>query len=401
MFHLNQKVSILVCPKLITLDYHTMKKTLILFVVALVFSSVASAQIKEDFVSLSSNQWGKEYPKANSDGYVRNQVYAPQAYRVEFQINGKVFPMSRDTEGYWTGTSTEPFDEGNHYYAIIIDGVEVPDPNSRFLYGSGAERTQIELPAHDQDKYALRDVPHGQIRELYIKSSVTGEHRHIFVYTPPMYDKDLKKRYPVLYLQHGYTENETGWSRQGRCGFIMDNLIADGKCLPFIIVMENGETSHPFTMEDRKSGSMNQQAFQKFPDILIKDVIPYIESNFRTYTDSKHRALAGLSMGGMQTRQISLAHPELFSQIGLFSGGTISEKDLQENPEFLKHNRLTFISYGSREVENPRWVAPKEVVEKVKELGLNAHYYESPLTAHEWQTWRRSLYEFAQLLFRK
>ena len=383
------------------LNTYSMKKAIILITAVLAICSMASAQVKEDFVSLSSNQWGKEYPKANSEGYVRNQVFAPEAIKVEFQINGKVFPMTKDSEGYWTGTSTEPFDEGNHYYAIIVDGVEVPDPNSTFLYGSGAERTQIELPAHDQDKYALRDVPHGQIRELYIRSSVTGQHRHIFVYTPPMYDKDRRTRYPVLYLQHGYTENETGWSNQGRCGFIMDNLIADGKCVPFIIVMENGEISHPFTMDDRKNGSMNRQAFEVFPDILIKDVIPYIDSNFRTYADSRHRALAGLSMGGMQTRRISLAHPELFSQIGLFSGGTISEKDLQENPEFLKHNRLTFISYGSREVERPRGAHPKETVEKVKELGLNAHYYESPLTAHEWQTWRRSLYEFAQLVFRK
>lgn len=377
-----------------------MRKTIILVVAALVLNIIASAQVKEDFVSLSSNQWGKEYPKANSQGYVRNQVYAPEAGNVQFQINGKVFDMSRDSEGYWTGTSTEPFDEGNHYYAILIDGVEVPDPNSTFIYGSGAERTQIEMPAHDQEKYAVRDVPHGQIREIYFKSSVTGEHRHIFVYTPPMYDRNVRKRYPVLYLQHGYTENETGWSNQGRCGFIMDNLIADGKCVPFIIVMENGETSHPFTMEERKDGTMTREAFQIFPDILIKDVIPYIEANFRTYKDSRNRALAGLSMGGMQTRMISLSHPETFSQIGLFSGGTISEKDLQDNPEFLKHNKLTFVSYGSREVENPRRTAPKEEVEKVKAMGLNAHYYESPLTAHEWQTWRRSLYEFAQLLFR-
>lgn len=377
-----------------------MRKTIILVVAALVLNIIASAQVKEDFVSLSSNQWGKEYPKANSQGYVRNQVYAPEAGNVQFQINGKVFDMSRDSEGYWTGTSTEPFDEGNHYYAILIDGVEVPDPNSTFIYGSGAERTQIEMPAHDQEKYAVRDVPHGQIREIYFKSSVTGEHRHIFVYTPPMYDRNVRKRYPVLYLQHGYTENETGWSNQGRCGFIMDNLIADGKCVPFIIVMENGETSHPFTMEERKDGTMTREAFQIFPDILIKDVIPYIEANFRTYKDSRNRALAGLSMGGMQTRMISLSHPEIFSQIGLFSGGTISEKDLQDNPEFLKHNKLTFVSYGSREVENPRRTAPKEEVEKVKAMGLNAYYYESPLTAHEWQTWRRSLYEFAQLLFR-
>ena len=360
----------------------------------------AQAQIKEDFVSLSSNQDGQEYPKANSQGYVRARILAPKANEVQLQINGILFPMTRDEEGYWTGTSTQPFDEGNHYYALVIDGAEVPDPASKFLFGSGAERTQIELPAHDQDKYALRDVPHGQVRELYIHSNVTGGQRHIFVYTPPQYDDDPAVRYPVLYLQHGYTENETGWSRQGRCGWILDNLLADGKCLPFIVVMENGEVTQRFSPASRTDGSMNEAAFVRFPAILMQDVIPYIDTHFRTLADAGHRALAGLSMGGMQTRIIGLAHSDVFSQIGLFSGGVISEKDLQDNPDFLKNNRLTFVSYGSREVETPRGQHPKEVVAAVRAKGLNAYYYESPLTAHEWQTWRRSLYEFAQILFR-
>ena len=377
-----------------------MRKTLLLSLCAFLVATAATAQIKEDFVSLSTNQYGKEYPMANSQGFVRNKVFAPDANNVQLQINGKLFPMTKDAEGWWTGTSTEAFDEGNHYYAIVIDGCEVPDPNSVFLYGSGAERTQIELPAQDQYKYALRDVPHGQIRELYIHSNTTGGLRHIFVYTPPQYDDDLTARYPVLYLQHGYTENETGWSRQGHCGWIMDNLLSEGKTLPFIIVMENGETSHPFSMDQRKDGSMNEMAFTRFPNILINDVIPYIDSHFRTIADGEHRALAGLSMGGMQTRMISLAHSDIFRSIGLFSGGVISEKDLQDNPDFLKNNKLTFISYGSREVEKPRGQHPKETVEAVKKMGLNSYYYESPLTAHEWQTWRRSLYEFAPLLFR-
>ena len=154
-----------------------MKKTLFLFSTMLFFTGIASAQIKEDFVSLSSNQYGKEYPMANSQGYVRDRVVAPDATDIQLQINGKMFPMTKQEDGSWIGTSTEAFDEGNHYYAIVINGVEVPDPNSRFLYGSGAERTQIELPAHDQDKYALRDVPHGQVREIYFMSKVTGEHR--------------------------------------------------------------------------------------------------------------------------------------------------------------------------------------------------------------------------------
>ena len=357
----------------------------------------AAAQVVEDFKSLSSNQYGEQYPMVNSQRIVRGRILAPAAHEVFLQINGINYPMTKEAEGYWTGDS-DPLDEGNHYYGLVIDGATVPDPASLFLYGSGAERTQLEIPAQDEYKYALRDVPHGQIREIYFHSDVTGGLRHIFVYTPPQYDDDLTVRYPVLYLQHGYTENETGWSRQGRCGLIMDNLLADGKCVPFIIVMENGEISHQAT--GTGFGSLMTAANDLFPKILTQDVIPYIDSHFRTVPDIAHRALAGLSMGGMQTRHISLNYPGYFSQIGIFSGGVISIQDLNGNPEFKKDNKLTFISYGSREVENPRGQAPKETVSALKEAGINAVYYESPLTAHEWQTWRRSLYEFAPLLFR-
>ena len=385
----------------VSTDNHIeMKRVILTIACALLAALAARAQVLEDFVSLSSNQDGQEYPMANSQGYVRARIFAPKANEVQLQINGIIFPMTKDEEGYWTGTSTQPFDEGNHYYALVIDGAEVPDPASKFLFGSGAERTQIELPAHDQDIYALKDVPHGQVRELYIHSDVTGGQRHIFVYTPPQYDDDLTVRYPVLYLQHGYTENETGWSRQGRCGWILDNLLAEGKCLPFIVVMENGETTRPFTAADRSGGAMNDAAFVRFPRILIEDVIPFIDKHFRTQADAAHRALAGLSMGGMQTRMIALEHPGVFSQIGLFSGGVISEKDLEDHPSFVKDNKLTFISYGSREVERPRGQHPRETVQAVRTAGLNAVYYESPLTAHEWQTWRRSLYEFAQILWK-
>lgn len=362
-----------------------------------------NAQVKEDFKSLSSNQHGHEYPMANSQGYVRNRVFAPDAQKVEFQINGIKFGMTKDSEGYWTGDSTEPFDEGNHYYGILIDGVEVPDPNSTFIFGSGAERTQIELPAHDDWKYAIRDVDHGQVRDVYYMSKVTGNTRHMVVYTPPQYEKELNRKFPVLYLQHGYTENETGWSNQGRCNFIMDNLIADGKAVPFIIVMENGEISH-------NDPNVFSVAFTSFPKILEEDVIPYVESHFRVFNGASHRALAGLSMGGMQTRNIALANPKMFSQIGIFSGGMITAKDLEDNPDFAKYNRLTFVTYGSREVTHGEPAKPSAgpfgggdpeiAVKEIKGAGVNAYYYESPDTAHEWQTWRRSLYEFAQKLFR-
>ena len=359
----------------------------------------ASQQVTEDFKSLSSNQYGEQYPMVNSQRIVRGRILAPAAHEVFLQINGINYPMTKDADGYWMGQS-DPLDEGNHYYGLVIDGANVPDPASLFLYGSGAERTQLEIPAQDEYKYALRDVPHGQIREIYFHSNTTGAQRHIFVYTPPQYDDDVNVRYPVLYLQHGYTENETGWSRQGRCGFIMDNLLADGKCLPFIIVMENGEISHPAQGPQANFGSLMSAANELFPKILTQDVIPYIDSHFRTIPDKAHRALAGLSMGGMQTRHISLNYPGYFSQIGIFSGGTISVQDINSNPEFKKENTLTFISYGSREVENPRGQSPKETVQAIREQGINAYYYESPQTAHEWQTWRRSLYEFAPLLFR-
>lgn len=359
----------------------------------------ASQQVTEDFRSLSSNQYGEQYPMVNSQRIVRGRILAPAAHEVFLQINGINYPMTKDADGYWMGQS-DPLDEGNHYYGLVIDGANVPDPASLFLYGSGAERTQLEIPAQDEYKYALRDVPHGQIREIYFHSNTTGTQRHIFVYTPPQYDDDVNVRYPVLYLQHGYTENETGWSRQGRCGFIMDNLLADGKCLPFIIVMENGEISHPAQGPQANFGSLMSAANELFPKILTQDVIPYIDSHFRTIPDKAHRALAGLSMGGMQTRHISLNYPGYFSQIGIFSGGTISVQDINSNPEFKKENTLTFISYGSREVENPRGQSPKETVQAIREQGINAYYYESPQTAHEWQTWRRSLYEFAPLLFR-
>lgn len=386
-----------------------MKKTVLSFMaaagtLAMLASCTPSTEFKaaegvvEDFVSMSTNQTGQEYPKVNSQGIVRNRVYAPEAKSVQLQINGLLFPLQKVGDGYWMGDS-EPFDEGNHYYAIVIDGAEVPDPNSLFLYGSGKERTQIEIPAHDQDKYALKNVPHGQVRETYYYSEVQGAVRHLFIYTPAEYETNLDARYPVLYLHHGGGENETGWSRQGHCNFIMDNLLAEGKTLPFIIVMGYGEHGRP--AEGSLNGYMDSPGFKMYPEILVKDVIPFIDKNFRTIADADHRAIAGLSMGGMQTRVIGLNHPELFSQIGIFSGGVISPKDLEDYPAFKESNKLTFVGYGSREVENPRGgVNPEEVTAQIKEMGMNTHYYVSPLTAHEWQTWRRCLWEFAPLLFR-
>jgi enterochelin esterase family protein len=233
--------------------------------------------------------------------------------------------------------------------------------------------------------------------------------RRCFVYTPAGYEKDISNQYPVLYLQHGGGEDETGWSAQGRVNLIMDNLIAEGKVKPFIIVMDNGtwrrpEGNRPPQAGERPAGPWPPEGWADvFMKTMVEEIIPMIDANYRTLADQQHRAMAGLSMGGMQTRIITLAHPELFSHMGMFSGGSISTEDIANAPGFKEKIKLVFISYGSRELENPRMGFggdPKVNTEKLKEAGMNTHFYVSPLTAHEWQSWRRGFYQFAMLLFK-
>ena len=349
---------------------------------------VAMAQTSDDWKPSPSNTAGREFPQVNSEGRVRARISAAQAQNVQLNISGVKFPMTKDANGVWTGDST-PQDPGNHYYGLVVDGAEVPDPGGSFIYGSGAWRSEVEIPATDQDFYALKNVPHGQVREVLYQGKTSDTHRRSFVYTPPDYDKDPGRRFPVLYLLHGYNENETGWSHQGRAGLIMDNLIAAGKARPFIIVMENGGIGKPVRRGD---GTFDFSGFER---ALLADVIPFIDANFRTLADQPHRALAGLSMGGMQTRAIAPAHLDTFSHIGVFSGGSIATKDIADMAAFKKQVKVVFVSYGSRE----NGAAGKADVAALKEAGVNSFYYESPDTAHEWQTWRRSLHEFALLLF--
>ena len=364
----------------------------------LLSASLLSAQVREDFRPSSSNQPGKEYPMVNSEGRVRVRVEAPEASRVLLDIGGVKYELVNDGNGVWTGESA-PQDEGFHYYQLNIDGASVPDPGSLYFYGAGRWGSGIEIPAADEDFYALKNVPQGQMREMYYYSEVNDAMRHCFVYTPAEYDRNPDKRYPVLYLQHGGGENEYGWPEQGKTAHIMDNLIAAGKAVPVIIVMDNGSWSRPAGSRGEGHGLPSNWA-DNFMNTLIKDIIPMIDSNFRTIADREHRAMAGLSMGGMQTRAITLAHPELFSSLGIFSGGTITLDEAEKSEGFIEGNDLVFVSYGSREVENRRQGDPADDVAELKAAGLNAHYYVSPQTAHEWQSWRRSLYQFAQLLWK-
>ena len=392
----------------------------------LAFASILSgrlclAQTNEpvnDWRPAPSNQQGKQYPQVNSERRVRFRIVAPKAQTVGVSFRDSS-PFAKGEDGAWTGY-TRPLDEGFHYYTINIDGAEVPDPNSQFFYGASRWGSAVEIPAKDSDFYALKNVPHGQLREVHYFSKSGNTNRHAFIYTPPGYDGNTRKRYPVLYLQHGAGEDETGWGRQGYAGLILDNLIAGGKAKPFIIAMEFG--GNPFAGGPRPtnaapaaSGATNGAVagpggrtfnFSGFEKALLGDFIPFVDANFRTIADQPHRAMAGLSMGGMQTRGIALAHLDTFSHIGVFSGGSIAVTNITDMAAFKKKLKLVFISYGSRELGTNRVGGrgfggdPKVNTAALKEAGVKAVFYESPETAHEWQSWRRSLHEIAPLLFK-
>ncbi len=408
-------------------------------------SMMAYGQVAEDFKPASTNQEGHQYPMVNSQRRVRAQISAPEATSVKLDIGGVKYDMVKDAEGVWTGES-EPQDEGFHYYQLNIDGASVPDPGSKYYYGASRWGSGIDVPAADEDFYQVKNVPQGRVEEVYYYSSVTEKMRHCYVYLPAAYRQNPTQKFPVLYLQHGMGENETGWSAQGKTGIIMDNLIAAGKAVPFIIVMDNGlnaQPAHPDTtqaaggfpgfprMGERPQGmrpgggqgmrpaggsGMRPEGprpggprpggprgprrggfggFNAFQDVLLKDIIPMVENNYRVIADADHRAMAGLSMGGMQTHMITLANPKQFAYVGMFSGGTFRTEELQDASDFKKTNKVLFMSCGGKEN-----MGVDQAAEALRGMGINARSYVSPETAHEWQTWRRSLYQFAQLLFK-
>ena len=354
-----------------------------------------TATVREDFRPSACNQPDQTYPMVNSQGYARFRIEAPDAKSVIVSLGlggsgGTV--LQKDKNGVWTGTTDGPMDPGFHYYHLTIDGATVNDPGANNYYGSARWESGIEIPADDQDFYAWKDVPHGQLVQVLFPSKNTpkdnphwaGANPRAFVYLPPSYDG--KKRFPVLYLQHGWGEDETAWSSQGRANLIMDNLIAAGKCDPFIIVMTYGLTN------ECKWGHMNEFDWSVFQRILVDDLVPYIDSHFKTKPQRQWRAMAGLSMGGVETKNTTLAYPETFAYYGLLSGGTYAPDDFKGKTT----PRMVFMSCGSK--ENPDGV--NQAAAKLREAGIQAHSYISDGTAHEFLTWRRSLKEMAPLLFK-
>jgi enterochelin esterase-like enzyme len=371
-------------------------------------AQTAAPAITEDFKPSSLNQPGQQYPQVNSQGYVRFRIAAPEAQNVKVSLGlggrgGTV--LTKGTDGAWTATTEGPLDEGFHYYHLNVDGGTFNDPGTLNFYGSIRWESGIEIPAHDADFYALKNVPHGNVQQILFASPSTGTQRRAFVYTPPGYDKNQREKYPVLYLQHGWGEDETAWSNQGHANLVMDNLIAEGTTRPFIIVMTYGMTND---VRPGSPGGLASFDIKPFQTVLINELIPYVDSHFRTLADARHRAMAGLSMGGFETKLIAPKNLDKFAYIGLFSGGTFSLEDVNAIPGYRDKVKLTFVSFGSRELEGgnrggppggPR-ADPRANAEALKKAGINSVFYVSPNTAHEFLSWRRSLHEFAPLLFR-
>jgi len=371
-------------------------------------AQTAAAPIAEDFQPSSLNQPGQQYPQVNSQGYVRFRVAAPdaQAVKVSLGLGGRGGTvLAKGPDGAWTATTEGPLDEGFHYYHLNIDGGTFNDPGTLNFYGSTRWESGIEIPAKDADFYALKDVPHGHVQQVLFPSPSTKAQRRAFVYTPPGYDKNQRERYPVLYLQHGWGEDETAWANQGHANLIMDNLIAEGKTRPFIIVMTYGMTND---VRPGSPGGLSSFDIRPFQTVLLDELMPYIDSHFRTLADPRHRAMAGLSMGGFETKLIAPKNLDKFAYIGLFSGGTFSLDDVNAIPGYRDKVKLTFVSFGSRELEGGGRAGPpgaprpdvRANAEALKKAGYNSVFYVSPNTAHEFLSWRRSLHEFAPLLFR-
>jgi enterochelin esterase-like enzyme len=379
------------------------------------------AQESGNFQPSTTNVWAAEYPRVDGAGRVQIRVKAPDATKVRLNFwSGPKLDMEKQQDGFWTVT-TAPLVPGFHYYTLIIDGAEVSDPNTHSFFGGGKPASGVEVPEPGSTYYSPQDVPQGQVREVWYSSKITGSWRHALVYLPPNYDAQTKERYPVLYLQHGAGEDETGWVRQGNANFILDNLIAAKSCKPMIVVMaygyahRAGEASVDLFAKGFGSPEMlkaMQDMAAAFEDDVTQSLIPYIDSTFRTLSDRDHRAMAGLSMGGMQTYQITLDHLDLFSYIGGFSGAggmlVLGNRKLDPKTDyngvfadpaaFAKKVHLLWLGVGTNEPERMR-AGLQKLHTSLLEANIQHVYYESPGTDHEWQTWRRDLKDFVLRLF--
>jgi enterochelin esterase-like enzyme len=379
-----------------------MKHVFYFFSLTLFLSHPLAAQ--SDSAPAAGNIGNAEYPRISVDQRVTFRLKAPEAKKV--QVRGgsglvkEALDLVKSDDGVWTGT-TPPAAGGFHYYWFVVDGVIVNDTARPSSFGWGRECSGIDVPEKDpkdEDFYAAKEVPHGDVRVNWYQSKITGKLRRAHVYTPPGYDEQLQQRFPVLYLQHGAGENERGWVEQGRANFILDNLFAAGKAVPMIAVVDTGYAS--------RQGSEGAGPTSAFEEVMLTELIPLIDTRYRTIADADHRAMAGLSMGSGQTLNIAPRHPDRFAWIGAMSGPPRKGFDVKTSFDgvfadaaaFNKRTRLLWLSAGTAEEEIHRNTLAMH--EALTQSEIKCVFYSSPGTDHEWQTWRRSLFEFAQRLFK-
>jgi enterochelin esterase family protein len=389
----------------------------------LLLSTFCYAQNPDGLEPATTNVWGAAYPRVDTAGRAEFRIKAPDATTVKlnFWSNPKM-DMVKQSDGFWTAI-TPPLVPGFHYYTLIIDGVEISDPGSHSFFGGGKDASGIEIPEHGSTYYLPQDVPHGAVREIWYFSKVTGGWRHAQIYLPPSYDTQPGTCYPVLYLQHGGGEDETGWIKQGHANFILDNLIASGSSKPMIVVMAYGYARRAGQPDPDMAGKpfgspemmkAMQEMAKAFEDDMTQTLIPFIDSHFRTQADRDHRAMAGLSMGAMQTFLVTFDHLDLFSYIGGFSGAagqlvlgnrTLDPKTdfngaLADPATFAKRVHLLWLGVGTEEPAMMH-AGIEKMHSFLDEAKIKHVFYESPGTSHEWQTWRRDLRDFAPRLFQE
>lgn len=370
------------------------------------FAQQPPAQLPEGAKSAPTNINANDCPCIFEDRRVHFRVNAPEATKVQIDL-GKLYDMQKDDKGIWAVT-TNPQDPGFHYYSLVIDGFKVADPASESFFGMGRMASGIDIPETGVDFYDLKEVPHGEIRSRSYFSKTLGAWRNINIYTPPGYDKDIKKNYPVLYIQHGGGEDERGWVIQGKTNIILDNLIAAGKAVPMIVVIPDGNTIKP----GMRAGGYNDEAMAVFKEEYFENVIPFIESNYRVKPGAANRAISGLSMGGGQAFYTGLRNIDKFGYVGVFStglfGGIARPDAAPFDPEavipgiltnaesFNKKLKVFFITVGE---QDPRIEHTKKLIETFKSKGLKVEFASYP-GGHEWQVWRKSLHDFAQRIFK-
>ena len=379
--------------------------------VFLMFSRGALAADSLPGEAAPTNVPGYDYPRVLSDHRAIFQLKAPKARSVAVEISDQTYPMTKDSDGAWSVT-TPPLVVGFHYYALVLDGVRINDPGSRTYYGTGNDSSAIEIPEAGVDYYLEQNVPHGDVRIRLYHSKVTGKWRRAYVYTPPGYDDHPDKHYPVLYLQHGSNGDETGWTFQGHANLILDNLIAEKKAVPMIVVMDNCYAHRPGeTGQAPQIASPLRPDFPAFEAVMLEDVIPMIDATFRTIPDRDHRAIAGLSMGANAALRVGTGNLDKFAYIAGFSGGmnglhtapldpaTAFGGRFKDGAAFNAKVKLLWLGMGTAEPV-PFPAAIGSFRKMLDDAGIHYVFYSSPGTAHEWLTWRRDLHDFAPRLFK-